>query len=60
MITILDKQYHGFEDAVDIDRDVSEMFDSWVNPNAAKIPGEFQGTIRVLITYEPSPEDEEP
>lgn len=54
MITLMDKQYHGFEDATDIERDLSEMF---VSGKASSIPGEFQGTIRVVVTYEPSEED---
>lgn len=45
-VTLLDKTYDGFEAAVDIDRDVSEMFEQ------APIPSEWQGTIRVVATYE--------
>lgn len=56
MTTLLDKEYHGFEDAVDIERDISEMFHS---PAADNIPGEYQGTIRVVVTYTPAEEDQE-
>jgi hypothetical protein len=48
---LLSKTYHGFEDAADLDRDVSEIF-----MGRDDIPGEFQGTITVTITYTP-PED---
>lgn len=57
MITVFDKEYHGFEDAVDVFRDVSEAFDGRFNPSMKGIPGEFQGTMRVTITYEPSEDD---
>lgn len=51
-VILLKKTYHGFEDAVDLDRDVSEIF-----MGRNDIPGEFQGTLTVTITYTP-PEDE--
>jgi hypothetical protein len=44
---LLEKTYHGFEDAGDIERDVSEMW--WKHD---EIPAEFQGTVKVTITYE--------
>lgn len=53
MITFT-REYHGFESAADIERDVSELFD---NPGFAQIPGEFQGTIKVVITYTPEPDE---
>ena len=49
---IFHKEYHGFEDVGDIERDVSEMWDG------VNIPGEFQGTITVTVEYTSS-EDEE-
>jgi len=45
-LILLDKTYHGFEDIYDLDRDIHEMF---IDQN---IPSEFQGTIKVLVTYE--------
>lgn len=42
---LLSKVYHGFEDASDIERDVSEMF------VGKGILGEFQGSITVTVTY---------
>jgi hypothetical protein len=53
---IFQKDYHGFEDAVDIERDVSECFDARFNPAMEGIPGEFQGTIRVTVEYIPEEE----
>lgn len=50
MTTILDQKYEGFESMVDIERDVSEAIAE------SGIPGEHQGTIRVVITYEPEAE----
>jgi len=55
--TIFDKTYDGFEDIYDLGRDVHEAFDPRFNPKAAGIPGEFQGKIRVTITYEPDVDD---
>lgn len=59
MIVILDNEYHGFEAAVDIERDISEMFQYPNDPAVHDIPGEYQGTIRVTVTYTP-PEDDVP
>jgi len=44
---LFEKIYYGFEDIYDMERDISEMWDD--NPD---IPGEFQGKVKVLITYE--------
>jgi hypothetical protein len=52
---LLSKTYHGFEDAVDLDRDVSEIF-----MGRDDIPGEFQGTITVTITYTPPDVEADP
>jgi hypothetical protein len=51
---IYKKEYHGFEDVGDLDRDISEM---WDEPAAKSIPGEFQGTLTVTVEYTPSEED---
>jgi hypothetical protein len=51
------KQYEGFESSSDMFRDIREAFDKRFNPEAAKLPGEFQGTMRVTITYIPSEDD---
>lgn len=51
MIVILRREYGGFESIADLDRDVYEAIEG------ADIPGEFQGTMTVTITYEPG-EDE--
>jgi len=53
-ITILDNEYPGFEAAVDIERDISEM---WMEPEVVDIPSEYQGTIRVVVTYIPDEAD---
>ena len=54
---IFEKEYCGFEDVYDIDRDISEM---WDDPKAKGIPGEFQGVIKVTVEYIPAEgEDEE-
>jgi hypothetical protein len=44
--TIFLKTYHGFEAASDIERDVLECLES------SDLPGEFQGKLKVTITYE--------
>lgn len=49
---IFTKEYHGFEDCVDIARDVYEMFDSRYNPEAAILSPEFMGTIKIVVTYD--------
>jgi len=51
---IYKKDYHGFEDIYDLERDMSEL---WDEPAAKKIPGEFRGTITVTVEYTPSEED---
>ena len=50
--TLVQKTYHGSEDAVDLDRDASEAFDY-----SDFIPKEFTGKVTLTITYEPSEED---
>lgn len=51
-IVLLEKTYHGFEDVYDLGRDMAELWEESMNPMAARLPGEFQGTIRVTVTYE--------
>lgn len=50
--TIFSKEYHGFEDCVDIYRDISEMFDPRLNPDSEGLCPEFQGTIKIEVTYQ--------
>jgi hypothetical protein len=54
---IFKRDYHGFEDVVDLERDISECFDSRFNPEAKDIPNEFTGTVKVTIEYVPSEEN---
>lgn len=49
---VFHKVYDGFEDAVDLERDVSEMWDD------SDLPGEWQGKLVVYITYEPEVDNE--
>jgi len=49
---IFEKEYHGFEDIYDMSRDVMEAFDADFNDEVKDLPGEFQGTVKVTITYE--------
>ena len=53
--TIFDGTYEGFESLADIDRDISEMWDT----SSVGIPGEFQGKVRVQVWYEPTIEERE-
>lgn len=43
------KQYHGFEDAYDIGRDVSEM---WDEQEMKRLSPEFEGILTITITYQ--------
>jgi len=52
MKTIFEKEYYGFESLYDLGRDVEECFLPDFNDAASAIPGEFQGTIKVTITYQ--------
>ena len=56
-VTLLNKEYHGFESWADIFRDVSECFDRDFEPEAKKVPGEGRGIMTVMVTYTPSEED---
>lgn len=48
---VFEKTYHGYEDAADLERDISEM---WYDKEAFKdIPGDFQGKLKVVVTYVP-------
>ena len=49
---IFNKEYNGFEDTYDIDRDLHEMWDSDFNELVKDIPDEFQGTVEITVTYE--------
>jgi len=46
------KTYHGFEAAVDLERDISEVWEEM------GVPGEFQGTLEVSLVYHPAKGDE--
>jgi hypothetical protein len=48
---IFDKTYYGFEDFFDYSRDVGEAVDPTYNPRANVINGEWQGKVRVRVTY---------
>ena len=48
---IFEKTYDSFESICDLERDISEM---WWDTD---IPGEFQGKLKALIWYEPTPEE---
>lgn len=54
---LLKKTYHGFEDVVDLGRDVEEAFLFPHDPEFRKIIGEFQGTVEVEIKFYPEAED---
>lgn len=56
-LTLLNKKYHGFEAASDIDRDVSEIFEFPEDARFKNVIGEFQGTIEILIKFHPEPGD---
>ena len=51
-IIVLEKEYCGFESIFDLERDVLEMWE-----DHPEIPGEFQGTLRVVCTYIPAEEE---
>ena len=54
---IFEKTYYGFEDVYDLSRDLDEMWDIKFNPLVDGIPGEFEGDVKVVITYKtPSPD----
>jgi hypothetical protein len=55
---IWEKDYGGFESLYDLERDISEAFDSRFNPNMNEIDSEFQGTMKVVITYEPDEKEQ--
>ena len=54
MIILWHKVYDGFESFSDYWRDVDEAVQPDFNPEMKKVPGEFQGKIRVTIEYEPA------
>lgn len=51
---VLNKTYDGFESIYDLERDISEAIAE------APIHGEFQGRIKVLITYDEEAHDQVP
>lgn len=61
MKVIFKKDYSGFESIYDLSRDINEMweksYDEEKNKVLDSIPGEFQGTVKVLITYEENDEN---
>lgn len=56
-IILLDKTYHGFEDFYDYFRDVSEICEFPEDENFKKVKGEFQGTVKVKVVFEPAAGD---
>jgi len=48
---IFEKDYNGFEDCYDLQRDIIEAFDERFNDGAKNLSPEFKGTITVKITY---------
>lgn len=52
MKTIFDETFDGFESLFDLERSISEAVDPQYNPKMEGIPAEFQGKMRVVITYE--------
>ncbi len=50
-LMIFIKEYHGFESCYDIGRDIHEMFDPRFNPDIKGIDPEFEGTIKIEVTY---------
>lgn len=52
-IVLFDRKFEGFESLQDWDRDMSEALDQDYNPAMRNMPGEFDGTVHVVITYEP-------
>ena len=50
-VVIMDKKYPGFESLLDLIEEVDECGETYGFLGKANIPGEYQGTIRVIITY---------
>jgi hypothetical protein len=48
---IFKKEYHGFEDTYDFDRDMAEALDPKFNPKATSLLGEFSGILTVTVSY---------
>lgn len=48
---LLDKNYDGFEDILDGIRDIEDSIEL--------LPGEYQGTVRILVEYFPEDGNEE-
>ena len=53
-IILFEKDYYGFEDMFDLDRDMSEILSF---ENKDKVPSEFSGIVRVSVEYYPSDDD---
>lgn len=58
MKILFEKKYEGFESLSDLGRDVHEAFDHRFNPAVKDLPGEFQGTVTVKITYSEEKEEQ--
>lgn len=56
---IWQKSYNGFEDAVDLGRDIYECLDGDFNDKAKNISGEFQGVLKVTVEYFPADDEVE-
>jgi hypothetical protein len=54
---VYENSYDGFESFSDYWRDMDEAIQDDFNPKVKGIPGEFQGTFKVTITYTPAPEE---
>jgi hypothetical protein len=52
-IVIFDKKFEGWESLQDWDRDLSEAMQVDYNPALAPVPPYFDGTIHVVIVYQP-------
>lgn len=52
MKVIYEREYFGWEDLQDFDRDMSEAIED------ADLPNDFEGAIKVTITYEEKKNEE--
>ena len=55
---VFEQKFESWESLSDWDRDMTEALDQDYNPAMKGIPGEFDGTFHVVITYTPGVEDE--
>jgi hypothetical protein len=56
-VILFQKDYLGFESFSDYWRDVEEAVSPNFNMAMENLPAEFQGTVRVTISYEPAPSE---